>query len=100
MRREFMVLRRARQLALVGIGAVLLLLTVKSTPRMQHLNAAQSEAGLKKQASVVVDRALAAKEYDEQVRPFLAQHCLGCHGADKPKGDLRLDRLVADFADE
>jgi cytochrome c553 len=33
------------------------------------------------------------------VRPFLARHCLSCHGADKPKGDLRLDRLSADFAD-
>lgn len=40
----------------------------------------------------------AARHFDEQVRPFLARHCLECHGAQKPKGDLRLDRISADFA--
>src|SRR5262245_63679841 len=40
------------------------------------------------------------KHYDEQVRPFLARHCLECHGTEKPKGDFRLDRLPPDFADE
>src|SRR5437764_10764728 len=38
--------------------------------------------------------------YDTRVRPFLARHCLECHGGEKPKGDLRLDRLGPDFADE
>lgn len=33
------------------------------------------------------------------VRPFVARHCLGCHSGPKPKGDFRLDRLSADFAD-
>ena len=33
------------------------------------------------------------------VQPFLARHCLDCHGAKKPKGDLRLDQLRPDFAD-
>jgi mono/diheme cytochrome c family protein len=41
-----------------------------------------------------------AKRYDDQVRPFLNRHCLECHGAEKPKGDLRLDRLSPDFADD
>jgi mono/diheme cytochrome c family protein len=41
-----------------------------------------------------------ASLYDHQIRPFLARHCLACHGAEKPKGDLRLDRLTLDFADE
>src|SRR4051812_28393892 len=40
-----------------------------------------------------------AKQYEEQVRPILKRHCLGCHGAEKPKGDLRLDRLSPNFAD-
>jgi hypothetical protein len=40
-----------------------------------------------------------AQRYDDQVRPFLARHCLSCHGIDKPKGDFRLDRLSPDFAD-
>ncbi len=40
------------------------------------------------------------KPYDEQVRPFLVRHCLECHGVEKPKGDLRLDRLSSDFAVE
>jgi mono/diheme cytochrome c family protein len=41
----------------------------------------------------------APKPHDEQVRPFLARHCVGCHGPEKPKGGLRLDQLAADFAD-
>src|SRR5438067_768111 len=40
------------------------------------------------------------KRYEDHVRPFLARHCLECHGAQKPKGDLRLDQLTPDFTDE
>jgi hypothetical protein len=39
------------------------------------------------------------KAYDKHIRPFLAQHCLECHGIEKPKGDLRLDKLSTDFVD-
>src|SRR5437899_188721 len=42
----------------------------------------------------------ATRQYNEQIRPFLARHCLECHGTEKPKGDLRLDRLSPDFAGE
>ena len=35
----------------------------------------------------------------ESIRTFLAQHCLACHGADKPKADLRLDTLSTDLSD-
>ncbi len=38
-----------------------------------------------------------ARQYDEQVRPFLAQHCQACHGGEKPKGGFRLDRLTPEF---
>jgi mono/diheme cytochrome c family protein len=38
-----------------------------------------------------------ARQYDEQVRPFLVRHCLGCHGPEMTKGNLRLDRLAPDF---
>ncbi len=41
--------------------------------------------------------AAAAKHYDEAVRPFLARHCVDCHGPVKPKGGLRLDELAPDF---
>src|SRR5262249_49317539 len=50
-------------------------------------------------ALVLAASAAGAGQYDEQVRPFLARHCLGCHGAVKPKGGLRLDRLSPDFPD-
>jgi hypothetical protein len=33
------------------------------------------------------------------IRSFLARHCLECHGAEKPKGDLRLDKLSLDVFD-
>jgi mono/diheme cytochrome c family protein len=48
--------------------------------------------------TVAGDDAADAKIYAAQVRPFLVQHCLACHGVEKPKGDLRLDRLQPDFA--
>jgi hypothetical protein len=34
--------------------------------------------------------------FDRNVRPLLQKHCLRCHGAEKPKGDVNLAR----FADE
>jgi hypothetical protein len=30
--------------------------------------------------------------FEKKVRPLLAERCLKCHGAEKPKGGLRLDR--------
>jgi mono/diheme cytochrome c family protein len=42
---------------------------------------------------------LDGKQYDEQIRPILARHCLGCHGAEKTKGNFRLDKLSPSFAD-
>ena len=44
------------------------------------------------------------REFRDTVRPFLATHCTGCHGATKPKADLDLARfdtpaaVAADFA--
>ncbi len=40
-----------------------------------------------------------AQQFDEQVRPLLARHCVACHRGDKPKGKLRLDNLMPDFGD-
>ena len=41
-------------------------------------------------------------DFDAKIRPILAAHCYSCHSkdAEKVKGDLRLDQLSADFADE
>jgi len=33
--------------------------------------------------------------FERRVRPVLAEHCLGCHGANDPKGGLRLDSRAA-----
>jgi mono/diheme cytochrome c family protein len=32
-----------------------------------------------------------------RVAPLFQKHCYGCHGAVKPKGDLRIDKLDPDF---
>src|SRR5262245_24944087 len=45
------------------------------------------------------DKGPQTNQFDEVIRPFLTQHCRECHGTEKPKGDLRLDRLAPDFAD-
>ena len=33
--------------------------------------------------------------FESKVRPILAEHCLGCHGAGKQKAGLRLDTRAA-----
>src|SRR5262249_58094148 len=39
--------------------------------------------------------------FESKIRPVLVAHCYSCHSKEiaKPKGDLRLDQLSADFAD-
>ncbi|HEX2750862.1 MAG TPA: DUF1587 domain-containing protein, partial [Verrucomicrobiales bacterium] len=39
-----------------------------------------------------------AGDYERVVKPFFAQHCTGCHGEKKHKGDLRVDTLTTDFS--
>jgi mono/diheme cytochrome c family protein len=34
--------------------------------------------------------------FEQTVLPFIRRHCVGCHGPDKQKGELRLDDLSAD----
>jgi hypothetical protein len=34
---------------------------------------------------------------DEAFEAFLTKHCIGCHGPEKEKGDLRIDQLSRDF---
>jgi mono/diheme cytochrome c family protein len=36
---------------------------------------------------------------ETQVRAFLSKHCLACHGAGQPKGNVRLDTLRAELDD-
>ena len=36
--------------------------------------------------------------FDQQVAPFLKQHCFACHDAKKAKAGFRIDRLGADLA--
>jgi hypothetical protein len=50
-------------------------------------------------ANAKPDAKVDARHYDAHIRPFLASHCLECHGGEKPKGDLRLDQLAPNFAD-
>lgn len=36
--------------------------------------------------------------FDKQVRPVLAAHCIACHGSEKPKGGLNLDKYKDEAA--
>jgi len=40
--------------------------------------------------------AAAPTDFDKAVGGFFRQHCLGCHGADDPQGDFRIDTLNKD----
>jgi mono/diheme cytochrome c family protein len=46
------------------------------------------------------DARLDATTFREQVQPLLAKHCSACHRGEKPKGNLDLDRLSLDLADQ
>lgn len=35
----------------------------------------------------------------KRFRPFLERHCYECHSGETPKGEMRIDRLEANFAD-
>ena len=35
--------------------------------------------------------ALAAVDFEKEIRPLLRERCAECHGAEKQKGGLRLD---------
>jgi hypothetical protein len=37
-------------------------------------------------------QAVPPTDFDREVKPLLATHCIACHGSDKQKGGLRLDR--------
>ena len=36
-------------------------------------------------------------DFDQVVKPFLAEHCNRCHGEEKQKGEFRVDTLARDF---
>ncbi|MFO0905168.1 MAG: DUF1592 domain-containing protein [Pirellulales bacterium] len=41
-----------------------------------------------------------AREFREQVQPFLAKHCVRCHNADNRKSGVRVDQLTATADDQ
>ena len=45
---------------------------------------------------LVAATAPAADPFADAVKPFLAAHCVSCHGPDKQSGDFRVDDLTAD----
>ena len=38
--------------------------------------------------------------FAEAIQPYIEEHCVRCHGAEKQKGDFRIDELSTDFRDE
>jgi len=49
---------------------------------------------------VVSMSARAADEdvFETEIRPFLQEYCVTCHGPDKQRGDFRVDTLTSDFS--
>ncbi|MEC9056238.1 MAG: c-type cytochrome domain-containing protein, partial [Verrucomicrobiota bacterium] len=46
-------------------------------------------------AFVLVPLARGAVDYETDIRPILEERCLDCHGPDKSKAELRVDRRVS-----
>lgn len=42
-------------------------------------------------AAITIQAALAAPDFEKDIRPILERNCLRCHDADKSKGGLRMD---------
>lgn len=51
-------------------------------------------------AWICVAKAVPSEALTEPAHSFVTRHCLECHRGEKPKGDVRLDTLTADFEDE
>jgi mono/diheme cytochrome c family protein len=47
-------------------------------------------------ASALAAAEPADEKFNKTIRPFFAQYCTGCHGAEQPKGDVTLHDLTAD----
>ncbi|WP_254509430.1 DUF1592 domain-containing protein [Anatilimnocola floriformis] len=41
-----------------------------------------------------------AQRFHAEFQPFLSKHCVACHRGDKPKGNLDLEKLSLDLADD
>ncbi|HLY08723.1 MAG TPA: DUF1592 domain-containing protein [Planctomycetota bacterium] len=54
--------------------------------------------GLLLLGSVATDARQESASFEETIRPILVRNCVECHGPQKSKGDLRLDRLAPDMA--
>ena len=50
------------------------------------------------QAADSAEQALRAS-FDQQVKPFLTQNCIGCHNADLPTSGVSLEQLDASLTD-
>src|ERR1051326_7907705 len=46
------------------------------------------------------DELQSAAAFDSKGKPFVAKHCVGCHGPTKQKGDRRFDELTGQIADD
>lgn len=51
-------------------------------------------------ASPSFDTVADRRQFEDQVRPLLIRHCVACHGADSPKGNLRLDQLPSEMSSQ
>ena len=49
--------------------------------------------------SFTLPAAAAPPDFDREVAPLLAEHCLSCHAGPKPRGDLDLSRKAAAYAE-
>lgn len=50
--------------------------------------------------SIVSQQTLQAESLGESLRPFFKEHCIRCHGPEKTKGKVRLDKLPSTISDE
>ena len=74
-----------------GIAAVAVVAAVLMLPRSEAKPAASEPAAI-----VVKHEPPPPDPVDKTVRPFFEKHCLDCHGADSPEGDLDLATDLAE----
>jgi mono/diheme cytochrome c family protein len=40
------------------------------------------------------------KQFETDIQPFFKKHCIKCHGPEKSKGDVRLNKFLSVIADD
>jgi len=84
---------KARHIGLLALTLLVCVTVGEAAPKPDKV--AERDKALREADQKALKENMAA--YDQDVKPFLEKHCIGCHGPKKLEGDLSLDLLDPDM---